>query len=114
MLLSVRTRSRVILLLLAAVAVNGATRPARAIDAARQSELTSLVRQDCGLCHGMTLQGGLGNPLLPMALEHLDADSIASIILDGVPGQPMPPWKGLLSQEDAVWIAKRLKEGFPE
>jgi len=87
---------------------------AHAIDAARQTELTSLVRQDCGSCHGMTLKGGLGKPLLPDALKHLDADSIASIILEGVPGQPMPAWKGLLSPEDAAWIAQRLKEGFPQ
>lgn len=89
-------------------------RPAAAIDTTRQAELTTLVRQDCGSCHGMTLKGGLGKPLLPEALQHLDADSIASIILDGVPGQPMPPWKGLVSAEDANWIAQRLKEGFPE
>jgi hypothetical protein len=31
----------------------------------RQKELIHLVRQDCGSCHGMTLQGGLGPALLP-------------------------------------------------
>jgi cytochrome c55X len=62
----------------------------------------------------MTLNGGLGKPLTPQALADLQADSIASIILDGVPGQPMPPWKGLLTSEEATWIATRLKEGFPE
>ena len=76
--------------------------PAAAIDTTRQAELTTLVRQDCGSCHGMTLKGGLGKPLLPEALQHLDADSIASIILEGVPGQPMPPWKGLVSAEDVL------------
>lgn len=91
-----------------------AARPALAIDAVRQSELTTLVRQDCGSCHGMTLKGGLGKPLLPAALDSLAPESIASIILDGVPGQPMPPWRGLLSQADAIWIAQRLKEGFPQ
>ncbi|MCB1505452.1 MAG: cytochrome c [Hyphomicrobiaceae bacterium] len=88
--------------------------PAEAIDAVRQSELKALVRQDCGSCHGMTLKGGLGKPLLPEALSGLEVASIASIILDGVPGQPMPPWRGLLSQADAIWIAQRLKEGFPQ
>ena len=95
-------------------ALFGAEVPAVALDQVRQSELTALVRQDCGSCHGMTLKGGLGKPLLPGALEHLDADGIASIILEGVPGQPMPPWKGLISDDDARWIAQRLKEGFPE
>ncbi|HRY06066.1 MAG TPA: cytochrome c [Hyphomicrobiaceae bacterium] len=97
-----------------ALASSGLGGAAHAIDAARQSTLTSLVRQDCGSCHGMTLKGGLGKPLLPDALEHLDADSIAAIILNGVPGQPMPAWKGLLSAEDAAWIAQQLKEGFPQ
>ena len=33
--------------------------------AERQREIVHLVRQDCGSCHGMTFQGGLGSPLTP-------------------------------------------------
>ena len=88
--------------------------PANALDSARERELTHLVRQDCGSCHGMTLKGGLGGPLLPESLVDLESESIASIILGGVPGKPMPPWQGQLSEEDAMWIAKNLKEGFPQ
>ena len=88
--------------------------PAHALDSARERELTHLVRQDCGSCHGMTLKGGLGGPLLPESLVDLESESIASIILGGVPGKPMPPWQGELSEEDAMWIAKNLKEGFPQ
>ncbi len=88
--------------------------PANALDSARERELTHLVRQDCGSCHGMTLKGGLGGPLLPESLVDLESESIASIILGGVPGKPMPPWEGQLSEEDAMWIAKNLKEGFPQ
>lgn len=95
-------------------ALAGVPRVAAALDANRQSELTVLVRQDCGSCHGMTLKGGLGKPLLPETLAALEVDSIAAIILDGVPGQPMPPWKGLISAEDAAWIAAKLKQGFPQ
>lgn len=87
---------------------------AMAQDAGRQSELTALVRQDCGSCHGMTLKGGLGSPLLPDQITHLEPEGIAQIILDGIPGKPMPPWRGLLTQADARWIAERLKEGFPQ
>jgi len=83
-------------------------------DPVRQAQLTTLVRQDCGSCHGMTLGGGLGKPLTPAALADLQVDSIAFIILEGVPGQPMPPWKGLLTAQEAHWIASKLKEGFPE
>lgn len=87
---------------------------AYALDAKKRAELTYLVRQDCGSCHGMTLKGGLGRPLLPENLKHADSESIAAIILEGVPGKPMPPWRGLLSEDEAMWIAKKLKEGFPQ
>ncbi len=80
---------------------------------ARQ-KLIAMVRQDCGSCHGLTLKGGLGAALLPKDLAGKDEDALASIIEDGVPGTPMPPWRGLVSVEDAHWIAKKLKEGFPE
>ncbi|UEM06337.1 cytochrome c [Skermanella rosea] len=94
-------------LLLAAPAL--ADRPA----AARQEMLRHIVRQDCGSCHGMTLNGGLGSPLLPQTLDGVAAESLADIILNGIPGTPMPPWAGLLDADDARWIAVELKKGFP-
>lgn len=78
---------------------------------ARQTELRALVIQDCGSCHGMTLKGGLGSALLPDDLDGVDASTIAEIVLDGVPGTPMPPWRGLLSRKDALWIGQALKTG---
>lgn len=86
---------------------------ADAVDSRRATELQRLVRQDCGSCHGMTLKGGLGKPLLPETLEALSEDQVATIILEGMPGTPMPPWKGLISADDAAWIARNLKQGFP-
>lgn len=85
-----------------------------ALDAERERALIHLVRQDCGSCHGMTLKGGLGGPLLPETLRDLDSEGVASIILDGVDGKPMPPWQGQLSETEALWIAEKLKSGFPE
>jgi cytochrome c55X len=82
-----------------------------ALDAVREAALADLVRQDCGSCHGLSLKGGLGKPLRPEALAGADVDGIASIILDGVPGTPMPPWRGLISPEEAKWIAAQLKKG---
>lgn len=73
--------------------------------------LTRLVRQDCGSCHGLTLKGGLGKPLTADALDHWDREQIAAIILNGVPGTPMPPWRPLLSESEAQWIAGKLKTG---
>ncbi len=79
----------------------------------RAQALIHLVRQDCGSCHGMTLKGGLGKPLLPENLADRDAEALADIILDGIPDTPMPPWSGQLNREEALWIARKLKEGFP-
>jgi len=78
------------------------------------NELIRLVRQDCGSCHGMTLQGGLGTPLTREALTGKPADYLATVILHGRLGTAMPPWKTLLSETQANWIADRLLEGFPE
>lgn len=91
-----------------------ATAPALALDEPRRSELTNLVRQDCGSCHGLTLKGGLGRALIPETLQDTDSQAIADVILDGIAGTPMPPWRGLLSEAEARWIAERLKEGFPK
>ena len=77
-----------------------------------RKELLRLLRHDCGSCHGLTLKGGLGKPLLPGNLSGRDAKVLAQIILDGVPGTPMPPWRGILTERDALWIARKLKEGL--
>lgn len=82
--------------------------------AAFAEETIRLVRQDCGSCHGMSLQGGLGTPLTREALAGQSAEALAIIILHGKHGTAMPPWKSLLSATQAQWIAERLIEGFPE
>ncbi len=88
-----------------------ATLPAAAeVPADRAAELEHIVTQDCGSCHGLTRLGGLGSPLTPAALAHADAAGLALIILDGVPGTAMPPWRPLLSEEEALWIADYLKK----
>lgn len=78
-------------------------------DAAHRTELRHLVRQDCGSCHGMTLKGGLGPPLSAGALAGLGDDALAATILDGRPGTPMPPWRGMLSDDDVQWIVRYLR-----
>lgn len=72
-----------------------------------------LVRQDCGSCHGLLLTGGLGPALTPAALRDRPLDSLAATILNGRPGTPMPPWRAFLSEADADWIARNLRDGFP-
>lgn len=78
------------------------------------AETVHLVRQDCGSCHGMTLQGGLGTPLTREALAGQSVEALTVIILHGKHGTAMPPWKSLMSERQARWIAERLLEGFPE
>jgi len=80
----------------------------------RQAELVRMVRQDCGSCHGMRLTGGLGPALTRDALSELPVESIEATITHGRPGTPMPPWRAMLSQGDARWIAQQLALGFPE
>jgi cytochrome c55X len=96
-----------------AVALAMMIAPAAAQDVSpeRALALSSLVRQDCGSCHGMTLKGGLGRPLLPEAFDGVDKVDLAAVILDGIPGTPMPPWRGLITDAEALWIADALKEG---
>lgn len=96
------------LLLLAAPAL------AADIPAERQKELVRLVRQDCGSCHGMTLQGGLGPALTAAALKGKPASGLAATIIGGRPGTPMPPWKQFLSEAEAEWIVDKLMTDFPQ
>jgi len=81
---------------------------AEGIPEARTAELEHMLIQDCGSCHGLTMKGGLGSPLTPDALDGADADTLAYIILEGVPGTAMPSWRPLLSENEALWIAQYL------
>jgi cytochrome c55X len=92
-----------------------ASREASAADQplpSRQTALMTLLKHDCGSCHGLTMKGGLGPPLLPNTLTGKDTDALAAIILDGVPGKPMPPWRSELQPEEARWLVDRLREGL--
>jgi cytochrome c55X len=75
------------------------------------ARLANMVRQDCGSCHGLTLKGGLGKPLLPANLAAYEDEALTDIILHGVPGTAMPGWQPLLSRPEAEWIARSLKDG---
>ena len=91
-----------IFLLLSAVAAAPAPSPDR------QAALEHMVIQDCGSCHGLTMRGGLGSAITPQDLAGRDADGLAQIILDGIPGTAMPPWRPLISEAEARWIADYL------
>lgn len=80
---------------------------------ARHMELVQMVRHDCGSCHGLTLAGGLGPALLPETLATKPVDYVERVILYGRPGTAMPPWQGMVSEQEARWIAQQLLNGFP-
>lgn len=84
------------------------------VEPSRSASLENLVRQDCGSCHGLTLAGGLGPDIRPEALAGMHPDILAEVILDGRPGTAMPPWRPLISEADAKWIAEYLLGENPE
>jgi cytochrome c55X len=83
-------------------------------DAKRQDELLHLLKHDCGSCHGLTMKGGLGPPLLPNALVGKEDEFLIEAILDGRPGTPMPPWRSQLSAGEAAWLVQALRAGPPQ
>jgi cytochrome c55X len=78
----------------------------------RQTELIYLLQQDCGSCHGMTLQGGLGPPLLPQTLANKPEALLLNTILEGRPNTAMPPWRNFLNEIEAAWLLKKLLKGI--
>ena len=78
----------------------------------RQAELLHLLKHDCGSCHGMRLEGGLGPALKPDRLKQWSAEQLAVTIRYGRPGTPMPPWGPFLTPAEATWLAQQLKQGI--
>ena len=101
---------RRLLPLLGALAAAAVAQPQ---DAERERALIRMVRQDCGSCHGMQLTGGLGPPITRAALLDKPVGSIAATIYHGRAGTPMPPWRAMLSEAEALWMADQLQRGFP-
>lgn len=108
-------RHPLLLLLTALLSLAAATTQASAeIGTERQRELLHLLRHDCGSCHGMTLKGGLGPTLLPHALAGKPAATLEATVLYGRAGTPMPPWLGLLTEEEVAWLVALLMKGVPD
>lgn len=77
----------------------------------RRAELINFVRQDCGSCHGLLMEGGLGVPLTPAALEGKPVEALRDTILYGRNGTAMPPWSPFLTEAEAEWIVQMLLKG---
>jgi cytochrome c55X len=78
------------------------------ISGSRQQELTNILIQDCGSCHGLRMKGGLGPPLRARHLQGKSADYLSQVIQNGRPGSAMPAWRSLLTPTESYWMAERL------
>lgn len=79
------------------------------INVQRRQELSNLLQQDCGSCHGLLFKGGLGPPLLPENLRTRPDAALIDTILNGRPGTAMPPWREFLSPSEAAWMLETLR-----
>lgn len=80
----------------------------------RQTELRDLLKNDCGACHGLTLQGGLGLPLQPQNLAGKPDEYLSEIITNGRKGTAMPPWKPFLNSDEISWLVNLLRNPTSE
>lgn len=95
--------------LVALCALAGPVAASEGIGPEAAKRLERLVVQDCGSCHGLTMKGGLGSPITPDLMQAYDRGDLSEVILDGIPGTAMPPWRPLLSEAEALWIADYLQ-----
>jgi len=79
------------------------------VSAARILELQHLIKHDCGSCHGMTLNGGLGPSLQAKSLRDKSDELLFVTISEGRAGTPMPAWKSLLTENDITVIINLLR-----
>lgn len=79
------------------------------LDDTRRAELEHLLRHDCGSCHGLRLEGGLGPALTPERMRKRSPEYLRDAIREGIPGTAMPPWGPLLSEADIAYLAEALR-----
>ncbi len=79
------------------------------LDDERRAELEHLLRHDCGSCHGLRLEGGLGPALTPERMRKRSPEYLRDAIREGIPGTAMPPWGPLLSEADIAYLAEALR-----
>jgi len=79
-------------------------------DKDRQQQLINLLKHDCGACHGLSLKGGLGSPLLAEAIKDKGDTFLVSTILNGRKGTAMPPWRDFINEKEAQWLVDFLRQ----
>ena len=106
-----KTSLMVSLLLITVLTPLLASSEINSISPERQQELTHLLKQDCGSCHGMTLKGGLGPALLPKSLADKPDHVLIGVIKYGRETLAMPAWDGILNTTEIEWLVTELKAG---
>ncbi len=100
------TKARILLLLIIMLLFEDGF--SSSVSSSRQQDILYLLRHDCGSCHGMTLQGGLGPSLLAQDLQNKSPEYLQSTILNGRTNTAMPPWKDFLSPKEVKWLVQWL------
>lgn len=80
------------------------------VEKQRQKSISHLVKQDCGSCHGMTLKGGLGPSLKQNRLKDRSNEYLFTVIKNGLPNTPMPPWNPFLTDDEIHWLIEQLRK----
>jgi cytochrome c55X len=83
------------------------------LDENRRAELDHLLRHECGSCHGLRLEGGLGPALTSTRMRKRSTEYLRAAIREGIPGTAMPPWGPLLSDADIDYLVAALQGGQP-
>lgn len=60
----------------------------------------SIYAKNCAACHGANGEGGVGPALNQKSkLDSIGMENIRKTVEDGKPGTAMPPWKGVLTEQ---------------
>lgn len=78
----------------------------------RIRQLNQMLIHDCGSCHGLTLNGGLGPALTPAAMQGKPTETIRQTIVNGRKGTPMPPFGSMLTGQEIDWLVDAIKDGI--
>ncbi|MGZ8252638.1 MAG: c-type cytochrome [Methylophilaceae bacterium] len=76
----------------------------------RQNTLRNLLKNDCGACHGLRLEGGMGPALLPETLAKKSDEFLLATILNGRKDTAMPPWQPFMNRNEALWLIGILRK----
>ncbi|WP_317451626.1 c-type cytochrome [Methylobacter psychrophilus] len=111
MIFFIRVRKSIFGLLLLLI-LSGSMQTVLAVEPSpeRQVALRHLLKNDCGACHGLTLQGGMGPALLPDNLNGKPDEFLVATILNGRKGTAMPPWQPFMNHDEALWLIGVLRK----